>query len=96
MGCHTRSGQHKEISFYGMPSVIKNQGEEVKELLIERRMKWLSTISRVGLTEDILKNDRVCSCHFVSGCPAANWDKYNVHWVPSLHLGHDKERKNRS
>ena len=93
MGCHTRSGRHKEISFYGMPSVIKNQGEEVKELLIERRMKWLSAINRVGLTEDILKNDRVCSCHFVSGCPAANWDKYNIHWVPSLHLGHDKKGK---
>ena len=31
-----------------MPSVIKNQGEEVKELSIEQPMKWLSAISRVG------------------------------------------------
>ena len=31
-----------------MPSEIKNQGEEVKELSIEQPMKWLSAISRVG------------------------------------------------
>ena len=91
--CHTRSGRDKEKSFYRVPSVIKNQGEEGEELSIERRMKWLSAISRVGLTEGILRNDRVCSRHFVSGRPAANWDKYNVDWVPSLHLGHDKKGK---
>ena len=89
--CHTRSGRDKEKSFYRVPSVIKNQGEEGEELSIERRMKWLSAISRVGLTEGILRNDRVCSRHFVSGRPAANWDKYNVDWVPSIHLGHDKK-----
>ena len=40
--------QGVEISFYRMPSVIKNQGEEVKELSIEQPMKWLSAISIVG------------------------------------------------
>lgn len=90
---HIRSGRDKEKSFYRVPSVLKNQGEEVEEFSIERRMKWLSAIGRVGFTEDILKNDRVCCRHFVSGRPTASWDKYNVDWVPSLHLGHDKKGK---
>ena len=37
-----------------------------------------------------MENDRVCSCHFVSGKPASNWDKFNVDWVPILNLGHNK------
>jgi len=42
------------------------------------------------LTEKILQNDRVCCRHFVSGRPAADWDKFNIDWVPTLHLGHNK------
>ncbi|PFX23733.1 uncharacterized protein LOC111332580 [Stylophora pistillata] len=91
--CHTRSGRDKEKSFCRVPFVIKHREDEVKELSIERLLNWLSAISGVGLTEDILKNDRACCRHFVSGRPAANWDKYNVHWVPSLHQGHDRKGK---
>lgn len=93
VNCHTRSGRDKEKSFCRVPFVIKHREDEVEELSIERLLKWLSAISGVGLTEDILKNDRACCSHFVSGRPAANWDKYNVHWVPSLHQGHDRKGK---
>ena len=44
------------------------------------------------MTEQILKNDCVCSRHFVSGRPAKPWDKYNVDWVPTLNLGHTKRK----
>ena len=44
------------------------------------------------MTEQILKNDRVCSRHFVSSRPAKPWDKYKVDWVPTLNLGHTKRK----
>ena len=56
----------------------------------ERRRRWLTAISREDLTDKILKNDRVCGEHFHSGTAAPLWDKWNVDWVPSLKLGHDK------
>ena len=33
-----------------------------------------------------MQNERVCSRHFVSGRPAAKWDRSNEDWVPALHL----------
>ena len=62
----------------------------------ERRSRWISAISRADVTEKILENDRVCGRHFVTGKAAASWDKYNVDWVPTLELGHNKnlEQKN--
>ena len=41
--------------------------------------------------DEILHNDRVCRRHFVSGQAAKAWDRYNVDWVPTLNLGHDKK-----
>ena len=38
-----------------------------------------------------MNNDRVCGRHFVSGQAAKAWDRYNVDWVPTLNLGHDKK-----
>ena len=42
------------------------------------------------MTESKLENDRVCGIHFHSGKAASLWDKFNLDWVPSLHLGHSK------
>ena len=56
----------------------------------ERRRRWLTAISRDNLTERILEYDRVCGEHFQSGKAAPLWDKWNVDWVPSLKLGHEK------
>ena len=67
-----------------------NQGKEAEELSKQRRSLWMSAISRDNITETILKNDRVCSKHFVSGTPAKPWDRYNIDWVPTLNLGHNK------
>ena len=37
--------------------------------------------------KDILESKRVCDRHFVSGKAAAAWDKHNIDWIPTLHLG---------
>ena len=33
----------------------------------------------------------MCGKHFISGKAAKSWDKFNVDWVPTLNLGHNKE-----
>lgn len=91
--CHARSGRDKDVSFFRVPSIDTNHGEEAEERSIERRTQWIAAISRDDLTEQILKNDRVCSRHFVSGKPAKEFDKFNVDWVPTLNLGHSKRKK---
>ena len=81
----------EEVRFFRVPRVIVNQGEYTGELTSERRRMWISAISREDLTDDILERVRVCSQHFVSGEAAKDWDRFNVDWVPTLHLGHSKQ-----
>ena len=88
--CSNDKSKRKDLSFCRVPRIIKNQGEEVETLSTERRQKWLSAISRDDLTEKKLQNDRVCGEHFHSGKAAPLWDKFNVDWIPSLNLGHQK------
>ena len=44
--------------------------------------------------KNILESERVCSGHFVSGKPAATWDKHNIDWVPTLILGKKEYTEN--
>ena len=74
-----------------VPAVIANQGEAYEELTRERRRRWIAAISRIGLSDNIIRNDRVCFRHFVSGIAAKPWDRFNIDWVPSLNLGHKKQ-----
>ena len=90
VGCSTRSGHDKYVSFYRVPVIIRNEGELTEELTTEQRRKWISAISRDDITKKKIENDRVCSSHFESGKPACNWDKFDVGWVPTLNLGHNK------
>ena len=89
-GCSKRSGRDKDVSFYRGPVIIRNEDELNEELTTERRRKWISAISRDDIAKKKMENDRVCSSHFVSGKPASNWDKFNVDWIPTLNLGHNK------
>ena len=70
--------------------MVINQGKEAEEFSKQRRSLWMSAISRGNIAETILKKDRVCSKHFVSGTPAKPWDRYNIDWVPTLNLGRNK------
>ena len=90
VGCSRKTGRGKGVRLYRVPAIITNQGPEVEELSIERRRLWISAISRADLTDKILNSDKVCDQHFHSGTAAPLWDRYNVDWVPTLNLGHDK------
>ena len=82
---------------FRIPSVIYNQGEETEELTRMRREKWISAISRDDVKyKDILKSERVCGRHFVSGKPSQRWDKHNIDWAPSLNLGKKRYREKSS
>ncbi len=91
-GCTKRSGRDKDVSFFRIPKVIYNKGDKVLELSRRRRNGYLAAISRMGLTEKILKNDRVCSKHFVSGKPADLFEDTSPDWLPSLNLGHTRSK----
>lgn len=90
-GCGTKSGRDEGAQFSKFPELIANEGEEARKLSELRRERWISAISRDDLTESHKKHGRVCGKHFVSGKAAKRWDKFNVDWVPSLCLGHEKK-----
>ena len=62
----------------------------MENLSSEHRRRWLSAISQQDLTDSILENDWVCGEHFHLGKAAPMWDRFNIDWVPSLNLGHQK------
>lgn len=101
--CGFKSGKKKSLkqqqwetekdqnaSFFRVPAIVKHQGKIVEDLTTERRRKWISVISRDDLSDEKLGNDRVCSRHFVTGKAAADWDRHNVDWAPSVSLGHTR------
>ena len=88
--CGRKTGKGKVVATFRIPAIITHQGNETEELTRERRMRWISAISRDDLTELKLQNERVCSRHFISGKPAQSWDKFNIDWMPTLNLGHTK------
>ena len=97
VGCASKSDTAKGVDMFRIPSVIYNQGEETEELTRMRHEKWISAISRDGVKEnDILKSERVCGRHFVSGKPSQRWDKHNVDWAPTLNLGQKRYREKSS
>ena len=44
-----------------------------------------------GKEEENLENDHVYERNFFSVKTAKNWNRFNVHWVPTLCLGHSKK-----
>ena len=87
-GCGVKSGNKEGISLFRIPIVVDKNGESYKQLTEDRRNAWISQISRDDTkSKDILKSERVCGRHFVSGKPALLWDRYNVDWKPTRNLG---------
>ena len=71
VGCGNKSGKSSQkedsvVKFSRVPKIVKNEGEVIEELTTTGRRAWISAISRDDLTDDKLKNERVCSRHFVS------------------------------
>ena len=93
VGCVSKKDRDRGVYFARIPSVVSNQGEEAEKLSRERRLRWISAISsyRADLTKHRSRT-AVCGRHFVSGQAAKSWDKYDVDWVPTLNLGHEKKQ----
>ena len=84
-GCRVKSGNKEGISLFRIPIVVDKNGESYKQLTEDRRNAWISQISRDDTKwKDILKSERVCGRHFVSGKPVLLWDRYNVDWKPTV------------
>ena len=101
VGCSNRSGrcgktrQDKKISYFRIPSVIRHTDKRDLELSTKRRDGYLAAISRDDLTVEMVENSdyRVCSEHFVSGKPAKLYDCTSPDWLPTINLGHTKQKK---
>ncbi|XP_034079283.1 uncharacterized protein LOC117550834 [Gymnodraco acuticeps] len=94
-GCSNRSGREKNKRFYRVPKVVVHKAEQFKKLTEERREKWLSNLHlRSGGAES--SNARVCSDHFIRGCPSALGDVESVDWAPTVSLGYHTTSKPRS
>ena len=91
VGCVSKNDRDRGVYFARIPSVVSNQGEEAEKLSRERQLRWISAISRADLTKHG-SHTAVCGSHFVSGQAAKSWDKYNVDWVPTLNLGHERKQ----
>ena len=66
IGCNNQSPEDK-CSFYKLPTIIHNQGQQMLEISTERRRAWLWVISRGDLREDNLGNVVVCEFQFDGG-----------------------------
>jgi len=56
----------------------------------------VAAISREDLDVKALGKYRVCSCHFVTGKPAALKYDTNVDWLPTINLAHSKSVRHAS
>ena len=74
VGCYKRSGRDKDVSFFRIPAVIKHRDERDQELSSKRRRGFIAAISRANITDKVLKHERICSRHFLSGKPADFYD----------------------
>ena len=92
VGCSSRFGRDKGVSFYRIPTVVTTRGSAERELTQKCRDGYLAAISRDDLKEKILQNDRICAKHFISGKPAYLYDPTNTDWLPMLNLGHVKSK----
>ncbi|KAM7375531.1 hypothetical protein PAMA_014576 [Pampus argenteus] len=86
-GCSNRSNRETTRSFYRVPKVVVHKGEKCKTLTGKRRQTWLLNLGlRPGVAES--DNARVCSDHFVKGCPSSLNDVESVDWAPTVNLGY--------
>lgn len=67
--CGSRSNRD-DVRFFSVPTVLNFRFVTDKnELSKKRRALWIAAIKRDDLTESKLKNQRVCSRHFITGKP---------------------------
>ncbi|KAL3868738.1 hypothetical protein ACJMK2_041507 [Sinanodonta woodiana] len=90
-GCSSRKGVTKNVSFFKVPKILTDQGEETMKLSEERRRLWKAAINRKDIdTEERWERTLVCSKHFVGGVKAYLHDRTSPSWLPTLDLGYTK------
>ncbi|XP_072387116.1 uncharacterized protein [Diabrotica undecimpunctata] len=88
VNCGSRADRD-HVHFFRVPSVRNSfMFPHLTELSKKRRNLWLAAVKRDDLTESKIRNQRVCSKHFISGKPSPLTDEDHPDWVPSQHLGH--------
>ena len=101
-----------KVSFFSLPKVVLDKGKQMRDITTERRCAWLKAISRADLVGKKLNSVRVCSRHFkkgeyintgtmfvlhsILGKPSYHMRKNDEDWAPSLHLGHEKLKSEKS
>ncbi|XP_052760825.1 uncharacterized protein LOC128203467 [Mya arenaria] len=85
IGCSNRKDREKDLQYYRIPAVIKNQGDECERLSTNRRRQWLAQLGQSFENKNI-DNVRICSAHFVKGKRADLYDQLNPDWVPTINL----------
>eukprot|EP00795_Rhopilema_esculentum_P011845 gene11845-2385_t len=96
VSCGNKQRKGNDIRFFRIPAIIKNKGDRAQELSERRRGLWIAAINREDASWKKVDGWRVCSKHFISGCPSLLFDDINPDWVPSLQLGYGKERNSSS
>lgn len=67
VGCGSRSNRDN-VKFYCVPAVLSHKFVTDKnELSQRRRALWIAAIKRDDLNDAKLKNQKVCSKHFITG-----------------------------
>ncbi|XP_055004626.1 uncharacterized protein LOC129407470 isoform X2 [Boleophthalmus pectinirostris] len=90
-GCANRSNREKGKRFFRVPKVVVHRGQKWENLTERRRKMWIANLRlRPGAAES--PNARICSDHFVKGCPSALDDTESVDWAPTVNLGHQKTK----
>ena len=93
-GCKKDSNCHHNVSYYRLPGLTRRYGLVEYELRKQRRVGYLAALQRKNVSEEAIKNFRVCSRHFINNRPAGLYDVTNPDWLPMLHLGHCEESCN--
>ena len=69
IGCNNRSDNQKKcgcdkVSFFSLPKVVHDKGEQMQIITAEQRCAWLKAISQADLVGDKVV---VCERHFKKG-----------------------------
>lgn len=80
VNCGKRSNRDN-VHFYSVPAILNNKFLTHKnELSAKRRALWIAALKRDDLSEAKLKNQRVCSEHFITGMYFVKI-LFSYHWL---------------
>lgn len=65
--CSNKAGKNYYGSFFRIPAINPRAGNFLQDQQRNRREKWINALRRADITEDKIKNLRICSDHFILG-----------------------------